>query len=149
MAFPSHFLFLMSFTIFNVYRINSFPEEPYLTLDYYSSSCPSAQSIIRSEMECAVLSDPRNAAKILRLHFHDCFVQVSISACLLQLGHGLKSWLIWIISADTYQIFFVRPTEGYRPCIPGVKSNVSGDILGNISVKIWLIGTQTQDQLRR
>ncbi|KAJ8630056.1 hypothetical protein MRB53_023379 [Persea americana] len=65
----------MSFTIFNVYRINSFPEEPYLTLDYYSSSCPSAQSIIRSEMECAVLSDPRNAAKILRLHFHDCFVQ--------------------------------------------------------------------------
>ncbi|KAL0430047.1 UNVERIFIED_CONTAM: Peroxidase 11 [Sesamum radiatum] len=26
-------------------------------------------------MECAVLSDPRNAALILRLHFHDCFVQ--------------------------------------------------------------------------
>lgn len=26
-------------------------------------------------MECAVLSDPRNAALIVRLHFHDCFVQ--------------------------------------------------------------------------
>ncbi|XP_010549593.1 PREDICTED: peroxidase 11-like [Tarenaya hassleriana] len=26
-------------------------------------------------MECAVKEDPRNAAIILRLHFHDCFVQ--------------------------------------------------------------------------
>ncbi|KDP31435.1 hypothetical protein JCGZ_11811 [Jatropha curcas] len=26
-------------------------------------------------MECEVLSDPRNAALVVRLHFHDCFVQ--------------------------------------------------------------------------
>lgn len=47
-----------------------------LRLDYYASSCPSVLGIVRKEMECAVLSDPRNAAFILRLHFHDCFVQV-------------------------------------------------------------------------
>ncbi|XP_019164644.1 PREDICTED: peroxidase 11-like [Ipomoea nil] len=46
-----------------------------LTLDYYKSTCPSVLGIVRKEMECAVLSDPRNAAFILRLHFHDCFVQ--------------------------------------------------------------------------
>ncbi|WVZ13029.1 hypothetical protein V8G54_017559 [Vigna mungo] len=46
-----------------------------LTLDYYASTCPTVFDIVRKEMECAVLSDPRNAAKIVRLHFHDCFVQ--------------------------------------------------------------------------
>lgn len=50
--------------------------DPPLTLDYYESKCPSLLSVVRKEMECAVLSDPRNAALILRLHFHDCFVQV-------------------------------------------------------------------------
>lgn len=57
--------------------IGSQGAEPYLTLDYYKSSCPSVLDIVKKEMECAVLSDPRNAATILRLHFHDCFVQVS------------------------------------------------------------------------
>ncbi|XP_021293120.1 peroxidase 11 [Herrania umbratica] len=46
-----------------------------LTLDYYKSTCPTVFEIVRKEMECQVLSDPRNAALIVRLHFHDCFVQ--------------------------------------------------------------------------
>nr|GMD25548.1 peroxidase 11 [Ipomoea batatas] len=49
--------------------------DPHLTLDYYQKTCPSVLGLVRKEMECAVLSDPRNAALILRLHFHDCFVQ--------------------------------------------------------------------------
>ncbi|XP_030449264.1 peroxidase 11-like [Syzygium oleosum] len=49
--------------------------DPPLTLDYYKSSCPSVLEIVRKEMECAVLSNPRNAAFIILLHFHDCFVQ--------------------------------------------------------------------------
>lgn len=49
-----------------------------LTLDYYASTCPTVFDIVRKETECAVLADPRNAALILRLHFHDCFVQVLI-----------------------------------------------------------------------
>ncbi|KAL3510937.1 hypothetical protein ACH5RR_030338 [Cinchona calisaya] len=49
--------------------------DPPLTLDYYKKTCPTVLEIVRKEMECAVLSDPRNAALILRLHFHDCFVQ--------------------------------------------------------------------------
>lgn len=50
-----------------------------LSLDHYLKSCPTAQQVVRSEMECAVRADPHNAAIILRLHFHDCFVQVSVS----------------------------------------------------------------------
>ncbi|XP_017701304.1 peroxidase 11 [Phoenix dactylifera] len=46
-----------------------------LSLDYYLKTCPKAEQIVREEMERAVQADPRNAARILRLHFHDCFVQ--------------------------------------------------------------------------
>jgi len=56
--------------------------DPLLTLDYYKSSCPRLLSIVRKEMECAVLSDPRNAAIIVRLHLHDCFVQVGLESVL-------------------------------------------------------------------
>lgn len=48
-----------------------------LSLSYYSKTCPTAPDIVRSEMDCAVKTNPRNAAFMIRLHFHDCFVQVS------------------------------------------------------------------------
>lgn len=53
--------------------------DPPLTLDYYAKSCPEVLKIVRKEMECAVLSDPRNAALTIQLHFHDCFVQVRLT----------------------------------------------------------------------
>ncbi|XP_064954537.1 peroxidase 11-like [Musa acuminata AAA Group] len=45
-----------------------------LSLSYYSKTCPTAEEIVRAEMACAVQANPRNAAFIIRLHFHDCFV---------------------------------------------------------------------------
>ncbi|XP_074587670.1 peroxidase 11 [Curcuma longa] len=46
-----------------------------LSLSYYSKTCPTVQDIVRLETDCAVKANPRNAAFIIRLHFHDCFVQ--------------------------------------------------------------------------
>ncbi|WOH07779.1 hypothetical protein DCAR_0727213 [Daucus carota subsp. sativus] len=65
-------------------------QDPPLKLDYYESTCPSVLEIVRKEMECAVLSDPRNAALILRLHFHDCFVQGCDGSVLLDDTYTLK-----------------------------------------------------------
>ncbi|CAA7035481.1 unnamed protein product [Microthlaspi erraticum] len=47
-----------------------------LVLDFglYRSTCPEAESIVYSWVETAVSQDPRMAASLLRLHFHDCFV---------------------------------------------------------------------------
>ncbi|XP_057507438.1 peroxidase 11 [Actinidia eriantha] len=61
--------------LFSILSFGLQASEPSLTLNYYESNCPNVLEIVRKEMECAVLSDPRNAALILRLHFHDCFVQ--------------------------------------------------------------------------
>ncbi|XP_057762149.1 peroxidase 11 [Arachis stenosperma] len=74
--FPkSYFLHvvLIMFTFLVATRL--YASESPLTLDYYASTCPTVFDVIRKETECAVLSDPRNAAMIVRLHFHDCFVQ--------------------------------------------------------------------------
>ncbi|KAF3546665.1 hypothetical protein DY000_02002314, partial [Brassica cretica] len=42
---------------------------------YYSSSCPRAESIVRSTVESHFDSHPTISPGLLRLHFHDCFVQ--------------------------------------------------------------------------
>ncbi|RWR81234.1 cationic peroxidase 1-like protein [Cinnamomum micranthum f. kanehirae] len=45
-----------------------------LSSTYYSSSCPKALSTINSAVTAAVASEKRMGASLLRLHFHDCFV---------------------------------------------------------------------------
>ncbi|KAG6421109.1 hypothetical protein SASPL_117658 [Salvia splendens] len=46
-----------------------------LKTGFYSSSCPKSESIVRSTVEKYLDKDPTLAAALLRLHFHDCFVQ--------------------------------------------------------------------------
>lgn len=43
---------------------------------FYDHSCPQAQQIVASIVGKAHYQDPRMAASLLRLHFHDCFVKV-------------------------------------------------------------------------
>ncbi|XP_021766334.1 cationic peroxidase 1-like [Chenopodium quinoa] len=45
-----------------------------LSSNFYSSSCPNALSTIQSAVKTAVGSEARMGASLLRLHFHDCFV---------------------------------------------------------------------------
>ncbi|KAK9266921.1 hypothetical protein L1049_027180 [Liquidambar formosana] len=54
-----------------------------LVLDYYAETCPLAQEIVQHSVEIAVLKDPRMAASLLRLHFHDCFVMGCDASVLL------------------------------------------------------------------
>lgn len=51
--------------------------EGYLFPQFYDQSCPKAQEIVKSVVAKAVAKEPRMAASLLRLHFHDCFVKVS------------------------------------------------------------------------
>ena len=52
--------------------------------EFYQFSCPQANDIVMSVLERAIANEPRIAASLLRVHFHDCFVQV------LELFHWLQ-----------------------------------------------------------
>lgn len=47
-----------------------------LTLDFYSQTCPNLSRIVRREVINAIKTETRMAASLIRLHFHDCFVNV-------------------------------------------------------------------------
>ena len=47
-----------------------------LSYTFYLHSCPRAYDLIREHMQLVLGRDPGQAAAILRLFFHDCFVQV-------------------------------------------------------------------------
>ena len=53
-----------------------------LSSTFYAKTCPNALSTIKSEVVSAVNNERRMGASLLRLHFHDCFVQASqLSLC--------------------------------------------------------------------
>ncbi|XP_038709246.1 peroxidase 40 [Tripterygium wilfordii] len=54
-----------------------------LQFNIYQTSCPEAEDIIFSWVEKAVTEEPRMAASLLRLHFHDCFVNGCDASVLL------------------------------------------------------------------
>ncbi|KAK1269847.1 Peroxidase 40 [Acorus gramineus] len=60
-----------------------------LGVNTYQTSCPDAEDIIFSWVETAVLNEPRMAASLLRLHFHDCFVNGCDASVLLDDAPGL------------------------------------------------------------
>jgi len=51
-----------------------------LTPRFYDETCPNVLSIVRGVVEEALQSDLRIGASLIRVHFHDCFVNVWDSA---------------------------------------------------------------------
>lgn len=48
-----------------------------LSTTFYSSSCPNVLATIKTAVNSAVSKEARMGASLLRLHFHDCFVNAS------------------------------------------------------------------------
>lgn len=47
-----------------------------LKLGFYKKTCPQSEAIILAEMKKIMAVSPSLAGALLRLHFHDCFVNV-------------------------------------------------------------------------
>ncbi|XP_010550432.1 PREDICTED: peroxidase 72 [Tarenaya hassleriana] len=63
----------------------------YLFPQFYDHSCPQAQDIVKSIVSKAFAKDPRMAASLLRLHFHDCFVKGCDASLLLDSSGSIVS----------------------------------------------------------
>ncbi|QCD87625.1 peroxidase [Vigna unguiculata] len=71
------------FVIVSMLSLLAFPSNAQLSPSFYARTCPKLQSIVRTTMRQAVATEPRMAASILRLFFHDCFVQGCDASVLL------------------------------------------------------------------
>ncbi|KAH9618104.1 hypothetical protein KSS87_010118 [Heliosperma pusillum] len=58
---------------------------------FYDHSCPKLQEIVWSVVANAVAKEPRMAASLLRLHFHDCFVKGCDASVLLDSSGSIVS----------------------------------------------------------
>lgn len=72
-----NFLLLFSLLVFAPFCHCKKKVGGYLYPQFYDDSCPKVEEIVKSIVAKAVTKEPRMAASLLRLHFHDCFVKVS------------------------------------------------------------------------
>ncbi|GLT38473.1 hypothetical protein SLA2020_127210 [Shorea laevis] len=70
MATQTHFVLLLMVVVI----ASSVQVHGELSPTYYSCTCPKALSIVQEGVEAAIKKEARMGASLLRLHFHDCFV---------------------------------------------------------------------------
>ncbi|KAG7969806.1 hypothetical protein I3843_07G050100 [Carya illinoinensis] len=89
--FMSFFLVLSLIAFAPICCFSSKIHGGYLYPQFYDHSCPNAQQIVKSIVAEAVAKEARMAASLLRLHFHDCFVQGCDASLLLDSRGSLVS----------------------------------------------------------
>ncbi|CAI9273051.1 unnamed protein product [Lactuca saligna] len=87
-----------------------------LTTTFYSKSCPNLLSIVRKQMMNAIKTETRMAASLLRLHFHDCFVNGCDASILLDGSNGEKTAFPNINSARGYEVVDAIKTAVESSC---------------------------------
>ncbi|XP_076945676.1 lignin-forming anionic peroxidase-like [Bidens hawaiensis] len=100
------------------------PCEAQLSSTFYDTSCPNALRTIQTAIRTAISRERRMAASILRLHFHDCFVQGCDASILLDDGPTIvseKNALPNMGSVRGYEVIEATKSEVEKLC-PGVVS---------------------------
>ncbi|KAK9115673.1 hypothetical protein Sjap_014620 [Stephania japonica] len=90
----SSLAFLASSTLIFLLLIlnnNVIESQAQLSPSFYARTCPNALPIIKAAVRTAVSRERRMAASLLRLHFHDCFVQGCDASLLLNNGPSITS----------------------------------------------------------
>ncbi|QCD87632.1 peroxidase P7-like [Vigna unguiculata] len=71
------------FVIVSILSLFAFSSNAQLSSTFYARTCPNLQAIVRRTMIQAIRTEARIGASILRLFFHDCFVQGCDASILL------------------------------------------------------------------
>ncbi|XP_023739774.1 peroxidase N [Lactuca sativa] len=87
-----------------------------LTEDFYSTSCPNLRNIVRKQVLNAIKTETRMAASLLRLHFHDCFVNGCDASILLDGNDGEKFAFPNINSARGFEVVDAIKTAVESSC---------------------------------
>ncbi|XP_075635997.1 peroxidase N-like isoform X2 [Castanea sativa] len=117
-SFYGYSLFLVFFMLFLAARSQ-------LITDFYKTSCPNLMAIVRKEVQNAIKIEMRMAASLLRLHFHDCFV-----------NSGGPTWKVLLGRRDA----LVANQSGANTGLPSPFDN-----LGDITLKFANVGLDLKD----
>jgi len=98
-----HFLVLVMVTLLTIPS-----RAQQLTPDFYNRVCPQALPIIKSAVQRAIFRERRVGASLLRLHFHDCFVNVS---CIQSHAHAwsrdFSNQFMHALILSSYHIYWI------------------------------------------
>ncbi|KAG5552347.1 hypothetical protein RHGRI_010433 [Rhododendron griersonianum] len=86
MMLLSSFSFAVASTILVAVLVLLQESNAQLSSTFYSTTCPNVSSIVTGVVQQALQSDPRIGASLVRLHFHDCFVNSGGPSWSVQLG---------------------------------------------------------------
>ncbi|VAH14458.1 unnamed protein product [Triticum turgidum subsp. durum] len=92
-----------------------------LTSDFYDWSCPGVYDVVQQQVFAAMREEPRMGASLLRLHFHDCFVNGCDGSILLDGADGEKFALPNQNSVRGYEVIDAIKADLENMC-PGVVS---------------------------
>ncbi|KAL3515552.1 hypothetical protein ACH5RR_022454 [Cinchona calisaya] len=87
---------------------------------FYATSCPRAESIVQSTVRTHFQSDPKIAPGLLRMHFHDCFVQGCDGSILIS-GAGTEKTAPPNLLLRGYEVIDDAKSQLEQAC-PGVVS---------------------------
>ncbi|KAK9989127.1 hypothetical protein SO802_029366 [Lithocarpus litseifolius] len=87
---------------------------------FYSTTCPQAESIVSSTVQCHFNSDHTVAAGLLRMHFHDCFMRGCDASVLID-GPNTQKKAVANLGLRGYEVIDHAKTQLEAAC-PGVVS---------------------------
>ncbi|XP_047045781.1 peroxidase 1-like [Lolium rigidum] len=64
------------------------PSAAELVFGFYNATCPIAEGVVFAEMRAILQDDPTLAPSLLRMHYHDCFVQGCDGSVMLRSRRG-------------------------------------------------------------
>ncbi|GLT96914.1 hypothetical protein SLE2022_145050 [Rubroshorea leprosula] len=92
-----------------------------LTVGFYSETCPDAESIVGGVVRDAANSNPNIPAVLLRLHFHDCFVEGCDGSILIDDGPTAERQAFGHQGVGGFEVIQQAKTQLESVC-PGVVS---------------------------
>uniref|UniRef100_A0A251UCG8 Peroxidase n=1 Tax=Helianthus annuus TaxID=4232 RepID=A0A251UCG8_HELAN len=94
--------------------------------NFYSKTCPNLRTIVRDQIIKVIKTEPRMAASLLRLHFHDCFVNVT---CPSQVAfNNMFSW----VSRGCDASILLDGADGEKFALPNINSARGFEVVDSI-----------------
>ncbi|XP_062160121.1 peroxidase 43-like [Alnus glutinosa] len=121
-----------------------------LQVGFYSQTCPEAESTVRSVVQDAIHVNPRNASILLRLHFHDCFVEGCDGSILIDNGANAERHAPGHVGLEGFEVI-AKAKENLESVCKGVVSCAdivalaARDAVSSIKVPFYEVPTGRRD----